>query len=96
MNIAEGMMTDAYQNKLDTALLITAAQGLYAANQVENALPGQKNRRALSPERTLVCFAFALVDASLTIGRLRMALPELAAVKIKTNSAGVTNYRPNS
>ena len=94
VNIAVEMMADAYQNKFDTALLISADSDLTPpVKKVKELFPSKKITAAFPPKRNSARLASA-VDASFTIGRGRVSqslLPE----KVTKKSDGVIIRRPN-
>ena len=73
VNIAVEMLTDAFQDAFDTALLISADSDLIAPiKKVKKLYPGKKIVIAFPPAR----FSFALkeiADASFDIGRQKLA-----------------------
>ena len=94
VNIAVEMMADAYQDKFETALLISADSDLTPpVKKVKELFKDKRIVAAFPPKRSSARLA-ANVDASFTISRGRLSeslLPEKV-----TKSDGVTIARPTS
>lgn len=92
VNIAVEMMADAYQNKFDTALLISADSDLAPpAKKVKELFKDKRVVAAFPPKRNSQRLGSA-VDAYFTIGRGRLANSLLPQSVEKSN--GVVIYRP--
>lgn len=92
VNIAVEMMADAYQNKFDTALLISADSDLAPpAKKVKELFESKRVVAAFPPKRNSQRLA-SVVDAHFTIGRGRFA-KSLLPHSIEKNN-GIIIYRP--